>query len=97
MGKYGVQKIHQVKQETLNQLDAEQFIQIIASVAENSGSTVIVLSHTNTGRAIAPGLSAKLKAGLVTGAIALPELSNGFLVKKNVFSGKHLYVSIKTA
>ncbi len=98
LGKYGIQKIHQVKQEKLNQLDAEQFIQIISSVAETSGSTVIVLSHTNTGRAIAPGLSAKLKAGLVTGAIALPELSNGFLVKKNVFSGKAFCtVSIKTA
>jgi electron transfer flavoprotein alpha subunit len=98
LGKYGIQKIHQLKQETLNQLDAEQFIQIIASVAESSGSTVIILSHTNTGRAIAPGLSAKLKAGLVTGAIALPEISNGFLVKKNVFSGKAFCtVSIKTA
>ena len=98
LGKYGIQKIHQVKQETLNQLDAEQFIQIIASVAGSAGSTVIILSHTNTGRAIAPGLSVKLKAGLVTGAIALPELSNGFLVKKNVFSGKAFCtVSIKTA
>ena len=58
---------------------------------------MIVLSHTNTGRAIAPGLSARLKAGLVTGAIALPETANGFLVKKNVFSGKAFCtVSIKT-
>ena len=56
-----------------------------------------MLSHTNTGRAIAPGLSVKLKAGLVTGATALPDTSNGFIVKKNVFSGKAFcMVSIKT-
>jgi electron transfer flavoprotein alpha subunit len=98
LGKYGVQKIHQAGQESLNQLDARQFIQIIAGIAEGSGATVIVLSHNNTGRAIAPGLSARLKAGLVTGATALPDTSNGFLVKKNVFSGKAFCtVSIKSA
>ena len=41
-----------------------------------------------SGKAIAPGLSVRLKAGLVSGAVALPDISNGFLVKKNVFSGK---------
>jgi electron transfer flavoprotein alpha subunit len=98
LGKYGIQKVHQVGQESLNQLDAEQYIRIISTVAEASGATIVILSHTNTGRAIAPGLSARLKAGLVTGATALPDLSNGFLVKKNVFSGKAFcIVSIKTA
>jgi electron transfer flavoprotein alpha subunit len=29
-----------------------------------------------------------MKAGLVSGAVALPDLQNGFVVKKNVFSGK---------
>jgi electron transfer flavoprotein alpha subunit len=97
LGKYGVQKIHQLGQEKLNQLDAEQYIRIIATIAESSGATVIILSHTNTGRAIAPGLSARLKAGLVTGATALPDTTNEFQVKKNVFSGKAFCtVSIKT-
>jgi electron transfer flavoprotein alpha subunit len=88
LGKHGIQKIHQLNQESLNQLDAEQYIRIISSIAESSGSTVIILSHTNTGRAVAPGLSARLKAGLVTGATDLPDMTNGFRVKKNVFSGK---------
>ena len=97
LGKYGIQKIHQLNQESLNQLDAEQFIRIIASIAETNGSSVIILSHTNTGRAIAPGLSVRLKAGLVTGATELPDTKNGFSVKKNVFSGKAFCtVSIKT-
>jgi electron transfer flavoprotein alpha subunit len=98
LGKYGIQKIHTVSQESLNQLDAEQYIRIISTIAGTSGATIIILSHTNTGRAIAPGLSARLKAGLVTGATALPETTAGFLVKKNVFSGKAFCtVSIKTS
>jgi electron transfer flavoprotein alpha subunit len=97
LGKYGVQKIHQVSQEPLNHLDAGQYIPIISAIAESAGATVIILSHTNTGRAIAPGLSAHLKAGLVTGVTVLPDTSNGFLVKKNVFSGKAFCtVSIRT-
>ncbi len=44
------------------------------------------------------GVSALLKAGLVTGAIALPNTSAGFVVKKSVFSGKAFAnVSIQTA
>ena len=86
LGKQGIQKIHQVAKESLNQLDTEQYIQIIAQLAERNAASVLVLSHTNTGRAIAPGLSVRLKAGLVTGATGLPDTSNGFLVKKNVFS-----------
>jgi electron transfer flavoprotein alpha subunit len=97
LGKYGIQKIHQVNQESLNQLDAEQYIRIISILAESGGGSVVILSHTNTGRAIAPGLSARLKAGLVTGATELPDTTNGFSVKKNVFSGKAFCtVSIKT-
>ena len=60
LGKYGIQKIHQVNQESLNQLDAEQYIRIISTLAESGGASVIILSHTNTGRAIAPGLSCLL-------------------------------------
>ncbi len=97
LGKYGIQKVHQVNNESLNALDPQVYIRIIAAVAQSAGATVIVFSHNSSGKAIAPGLSALLKAGLVTGATALPETSNGFLVKKNVFSGKAFAtVSIKT-
>ncbi len=45
-----------------------------------------------------PGFVQGLKAGLVTGAVALPDTSNGFTVKKNVFSGKAFAnVAINTA
>jgi electron transfer flavoprotein alpha subunit len=88
LGKYGVKKIHHVNNETLNQLDAQVYTKVIAQVAQAAGSSVIVFSNNMDGKAIAPRLSARLKAGLVSGAVALPDTSNGFIVKKNVFSGK---------
>lgn len=88
LGKYGLKKVHQVKNTALNQVDAQVFTQVIAQVAESIGSTVVIFSHNLNGKAIAPRLSARLKAGLVTGAVGMPDTSNGFLVKKTVFSGK---------
>ena len=88
LGNYGITKVHTVKNELLNHVDAQLFTKIIAEAATAIGATVIVFSNNFNGKAIAPRLSVRLKAGLVSGAIALPNTSNGFVVKKNVFSGK---------
>lgn len=88
LGKYGVKKIHQVADASLNHLDAQVYTKVIAQVATATGAKVIVFSNNLSGKAIAPRLSVRLKAGLVSGAVALPDTSNGFVVKKNVFSGK---------
>ena len=88
LGKYGVKKIHHVNNEALNHFDAQAYARVIADVAGKTGATVIIFSNNVDGKALAPRISARLKAGLVAGAVALPDTSNGFTVKKNVFSGK---------
>ena len=88
LGKYGVKKIHQVKDAVVTHLDSQVYTDVIAQVADAIGAKVVIFSNNVDGKAIAPRLSAKLKAGLVSGAVALPETANGFTVKKTVFSGK---------
>lgn len=88
LGKYGVTKIHHIADDSLNHPDGQVYTKIIAEVAETIGAKVIVFSNNLHGKAIAPRLSARLKAGLVAGAIALPDTSGEFTVKKTVFSGK---------
>lgn len=98
LGKYGVKKIHQVTGDTYSQFDAQVFSNALAQVTEAAAANVIVFSNTTSGKALAPRLSAKLKAGLVSGAVALPDTSNGFVVKKSVFSGKAFaHISVTTA
>ncbi len=98
LGKYGLSKIHTVKNDSLNQFDAQVFTKVIAEAVTACGAAVIVFSNNFAGKAVAPRLSVRLKAGLVTGAVALPDTSNGFVVKKNVFSGKAFAnVAINTA
>ena len=88
MGQYGLSKVYQVKDESLNQLDAQVATKALAEVIPSIGANIIIFSHNVDGRAIAPRLSARLKAALVTGAVELPDTSQKFVVKKSVFSGK---------
>ena len=115
LGQYGIKKVHTVTDASLNSLDAQVYAKVIADAASATGATVIVFSNNIVGKAVAPRVSARLKAGLVTGAVALPDTSNarpparagtdgddpvgrGFVVKKNVFSGKAFAnVAINTA
>jgi electron transfer flavoprotein alpha subunit len=88
LGKYGVKKVHQASQESLNHLDAQVYAKIISEVAVATGATVLVFSNNLSGKAVAPRVAVRLKAGLAAGAVALPDTTSGFVVKKNVFSGK---------
>jgi electron transfer flavoprotein alpha subunit len=88
LGNYGIRKVHTVKNAALDHVDAQVFTKVIADAAKAIDAKVIIFSNNFNGKAIAPRLSVRLKAGLVSGAVALPDTSNGFTVKKNVFSGK---------
>ena len=88
LGKYGIKKVYQVSDAALNALDAQVYAQVITEAAGKTGAQVLVFSNNTTGKSIAPRVASRMKAGLVSGAVALPDLQNGFVVKKNVFSGK---------
>ena len=50
---------------------------------------MIIFAHDFNGKSVAPRVSAKqMKAGHVSGAVDFPNTSDGFVVKKAVFSGK---------
>ena len=98
LGKYGVTKINQINNKLLNTIDSKLYAASIAEAVTLTGASVVIFSHTPTGKSIAARVSAKLKAGLVSGAAALPDTSNGFIVRKSVFSSKAFAnISINTA
>jgi electron transfer flavoprotein alpha subunit len=84
LGEYGAFKV--IVDRTVDGEDAQQLTRLIASVAEANGASTIVFSHDLIGKAVAPRLSVRLNAGLVSGAVALPEGDGK--IKVNVFSGK---------
>ena len=88
LGKYGVTKVHHLANEALNVFDAQVYTKVVAEAVQTTGAKVLVLAHNTLGRAIAGRLSARLKAAMVPAAVSLPDTTNGFVVKKVVFSGK---------
>ena len=88
LGKYGISKIHHANNESFNHVDAQVYAKAIADAVNQTNASVIVFSHNPTGKAVAARVAVRLKAGLVAGAIALPDTTNGFVVRKSVFSGK---------
>lgn len=95
VGNYGASKV--LVNKDLTNATPAQITKLVAAAADNSGANTIVFSQDHTGKAVAPRLSAKMKAGLVSGAIAEPNTNDGFSVKVNVFSGKAFgFVKVNT-
>jgi electron transfer flavoprotein alpha subunit len=89
LGKAGAKKVLKLKNDKLTTLDSYYLTIAIEQAASAEGASVIIFSHDFTGKSIAPRLAAKLKAGMVAGAVDNPTISgDSFTVKKNVFSGK---------
>jgi len=95
LGTVGVNKVLNVTDASISASDPQKVVAAIVAAANKIGAKVVVFAHDSTGKAVAPRLSAKSGAGLVTNVTSLPDTSNGFVVSKNVFSGKaHAQVNI---
>jgi electron transfer flavoprotein alpha subunit len=87
LGKYGVKRILNMTHGGFAILDNQAYTKAIADVAKQSDATIIILSHNNTGKALAPRLSVRLKAGIGAGVSKLPLSVNPFMVYKRTYSG----------
>jgi len=95
LGQYGAQKVLHVADSRLDELHARAYAGALIAAAQKENSKVIITLHDIKGRAVAPRVAIKLKAGLVAGALSYPDLDKGFVIKKAVFSGKAFaYVNI---
>lgn len=88
LGRYGMQKVWHAQDPELADFDASVFALIILQAIERMEADILVFHHNYHGRSLAPVLAAKLKAGLVSGVLSLPEEGPEFTVSKAVFSGK---------
>ena len=88
LGNYGIEKVYHADFQELNNFNSNSYSKLIQEIANQINAEIFILSNNTSGKAIAPALSVGLKAGLVSGAVALPKTDDGFVVRKSVFSGK---------
>jgi len=97
LGRFGASKIVSIENEKLKNLDNQAYTAVIADMAKKLGARVIILANNNTGKAVAPRLSVKLKAGVGAGVSRLPSSLEPFTVYKRVYSGNaYAHIVIKT-
>jgi electron transfer flavoprotein alpha subunit len=87
LGNYGAEKIVRVDNEYCKTLDNQVYTDIIAQAALKEDARVIIISNNSEGKAVAPRLSVRLKAGMASGVSKLPLSLNPFTVYKRTYSG----------
>jgi len=87
LSKYGADKIVSSGDDVFRTLDNQLFTRTISDIALKESATVVVLSNNNTGKALAPAISVRLKAGIGAGVNKLPVSIDPFIVIKRAFSG----------
>jgi len=87
LGDYGAQKIINLRSGHLSTLDNQTYTNIILEITRKESASIIIFSNNNTGKAIAPRLAIRLKAGIGSGVSRLPLNVSPFTVYKKVYSG----------
>lgn len=86
LGVYGASKILHAGNSAFDNFDAGVIAKAIAEASEKVGAKTICISQTLTGKAVAPRVAVRLNAGIVSGAVGLPDTD--MVIKKAAFSGK---------
>lgn len=87
LGNYGAKKVLTMENDFLATLDSQAYSDVISQAAQKTGASVIILSNNNSGKAIAPRISVRLKAGVGSGVSRLPLSIDPFTVYKRTYSG----------
>lgn len=94
LAKYGANKIVSVADEKFKYEDSQAFAKLVADTFNKENGSIAIFSHSNMGKAIAPRLAVRLKAGLASGITALPESVSPFVVKRKTYNGS-AFLNIK--
>lgn len=88
LGKQGATKVLQVAQEPLNQGVIQAYASVIAKAMDQSEAQHLVLAKSSLGDAVAARVAVKIGAALASNVAALPDTSDGFKVKRSIYTGK---------
>lgn len=87
-GRYGADQVIHVTGAAFDHLDAQVWARTIGDIAMEKHAGYVILSHSSRGKALTGRLAIRLNASCVSGATDVPDLTNGCLVSKGVYSGK---------
>ena len=88
VGKSGAQKVLHVGDARLNDGNIQAYASGIAGAIEANGYDTLVMAKSSLGDAVAARVAIKTGASLASNVATLPDTSNGFVVKRSIYTGK---------
>jgi len=88
LGKVGATKVLHAADSRLNEGNIQAYASVLAQAVEKENAEVLVLAKSALGDAVSARVAAKIKASLVSNVVELPDTSNGFVVKRSIYTGK---------
>jgi electron transfer flavoprotein alpha subunit len=88
LGHYGASRVLNVNSGNVGFFDIKLYSSILMAAVEKENPVMVLFPGSIAGSALAPHVAARLKAGLVTGVVALPESYDPLVVRKMVYTGK---------
>ncbi len=88
LGTYGVSKVLNITNGSLDTFNAKSYANVIKQAAEKEGAKVVIVSSSADSKYLAPLLAVGLNAGYASNVVALPSSTAPFTVKRTAFSNK---------
>jgi len=88
LANYGVNKVLNITDDSLNKFNAKAYATLVAMAAKSVNALAVVLSSTTDSVYMAPAVSIQLEAGFASNVVSLPSSYEPFQVKRTAFSNK---------
>ena len=85
---YGAEKVLHITDARFEQTDAQAYSEAIADAARQNSVNTIVLAKSSLTDSLTAKLASLTQAAAATNVVSLPDYSNGFTVKRSIFTGK---------
>ncbi len=88
LGKYGVDKVLNISDASLNKFNAKGYASVIEQAAKNESAKIVIVSQSADSKYLAPILSVGLEAGYASNVMETPTSISPFTVKRTAFTNK---------
>lgn len=87
-GNYGASKVLHANNEKLTVANIMAYADVLKAAAAETSAKVIITAKSSLADPVTARIAGSLKAGIVGNVTDLPNLENGFKVKRSIFTGK---------
>lgn len=88
LGKYGVQKVLHAADAKLDQGIVQAYSSVITKAMQDENADILVLANSSLGTPVAAKVAIRIGAGFASNVVEVPNTSNGFVVKRSIYTGK---------